>query len=287
MAIRIWHQSFTDITKLPGYKSMLQNHASGICEASTSVDVHGVKPGTYPEGMAPIDMVAYRWAHHLVFVQVVENAMRAEREGYDAVAISCFVDPGLALARSVTNIPILSSLENSLLVSSLIGRSFGLIALDEAMAETVTELIREYGYEDRVAVVAPLDPPINEFELDEAFAGSKMFVERFSRQARELIAAGADVIIPAEGVLNTVLVRNGLQAIDGVPVLDSYGALLAQTEAMVRLQRSTGLSVSRKGIYRQPPQSLVDHLRGLTADILLSAKREAGAGAPAKSAGDR
>src|SRR5918999_3426581 len=134
MAIRIWHQSLTDLTLLPGYAAMLQEHAGRVCSPDTTVELHGLTPGTYPPGMPPIDMVRYRWAHHLAFVQVVENCIRAEREGYDAVAISCFVDPGLEEARSVVDIPVVSSLETALLVGSATARSFGLMAIAEPMA---------------------------------------------------------------------------------------------------------------------------------------------------------
>lgn len=276
MAIRIWHQSLTDLTLLPGYATMLQEHARRICDAETVVDLHGLVPGTYPGGMAPIDMTRYRWAHQLAFVQVVENVMRAQREAYDAVAVSCFVDPGLEEARSVADIPVVSSLETALLVSSTVGRAFGLLAIDESMARTLRELVQRYGYAHRVAAVAVMNPPITEFELDRAFAGSPEFVERFAGQARRLIADGCDVIIPAEGVINTVLVRNKVQAVDGTPVLDSYGSLLAFAEMLVQLRRRSGLSIGRRGAYCQPPESLVRHLRRITCGVLQDSEARLG-----------
>lgn len=268
MGIRIWHQSLTDLTLLPGYTAMLRDHARRICSADTTIELHGLVPGTYPSNMAPIEMVRYRWAHHLAFVQVVENCIRAEREGYDAVAISCFVDPGLEEARSVVDIPVVSSLETALLVASTTARSFGLAAIDETMASTLRELVQRYGYERRVAMVEAMDPPLTEFKLDEAFSGSPAFVERFASHARGMIKAGADLIIPAEGVINTVLVRNQCFAVDGTPVLDSYGALLGFAEMLVQLQRRSGLRTSRRGVYARPPESLVRHLRRITSGAL-------------------
>ena len=268
MAIRIWHQSYTDLTRLPGYAAMLQEHALRICGPETVVDLHGVTPGTYPEGMAPIEMVGYAYANHLVFIQIVENAIRAEREGYDAMAISCFVDPGLEIARSMVDIPVVSSCEAALLVSATIGRSPGLLTLDEIMAKEVRRLVAHYGYGDRVLEVAPMDPPLNEFQLDRAFAGSQEFVQEFTRQANHLIDRGADVIIPAEGVLNTVLVRNSVRSIGGTPVLDSYGSLLAFAEMLVQLRRRSGLATSRTGAYAGTPHALADNLGRVTFGAL-------------------
>jgi allantoin racemase len=272
MSIRIWQQSLTDLTLLPGYSQMLRDHANRICGPDTVVELHGLQPGTYPDAMPPIEMARYRWAHHLAYIQVVENAMRAEREDYDAVAISCFADPGLEEARSVVDIPVVSSLETALLVSSAIGRSFGLLTIDRPMVARVRELVHRYGFGCRITGVEPMIPPIAEFELDEAFAGSPAFVERFARQAQSMIAQGADVIIPAEGVLNTVLARNECEAVNGTPVLDSYASLLAFAEMLVRLRRDSGLRIARGGAYARPPETLIRHLRRITASALEEAE---------------
>jgi Asp/Glu/hydantoin racemase len=276
MAIRIWHQSLTDLTLLPGYAAMLAEHARRICGAETVVELHGLRPGTYPAGMAPIDMPRWRWAHRLGSIQIVENIIRAEREGYDAVAISCFLDPGLEEARSLVDIPVVSSLETALLVSSSVGRAFGLLTIDEAMAVMLRELVRQYGFSERVRCVEALDPPITEYDLDAAFAGSPDFARRFSAQASRLVDRGADVIIPAEGVVNTVLVRNEVQEVAGAPVLDSYGALLAFAEMTVQLRRRAGLRVARRGVYARPAAPVVDHLRDVTAAALADAARRVG-----------
>lgn len=273
MTIRIWVQSFTDLSALPGYEGMLRDHARRICGPDTVVDVHGVRPGTYPGGMAPIEMIRYRWADHLLTVQVVENVMRAEREGYDAVAISCFLDPGLEQARGVVDIPVVSSCETALLVSSTVGRAVGLLAIDGHMAVILRELVGRYGYQDRVATVATLDPPITEHELDRAFVGAPAFVERIAGQVSPLVAAGADVIIPAEGVINSALVQNRVQAIAGAPVLDSYGALLAFAEMLVGLRRRSGLEVGRRGAYVRPSAEILSHLRHKTIEALQDARK--------------
>jgi allantoin racemase len=136
------------------------------------------------------------------------------------------------------------------------------------MAKELRRLVAFYGYGDRVATVAALDPSMDEFELDRAFAGSPEFVARFTEQARKLVSLGADVIIPAEGVLNTVLVRNNVRRIDGIPVLDSYGSLLGLAETLVRLRRRSGLSTSRGGAYASTPAGLTDNLRRFAIEAL-------------------
>ena len=56
MAIRIWHQSITDLTLLPEYAGLLEEHAKKICGQDTTVG----EPGTYPEEVGLIVNTHYR-----------------------------------------------------------------------------------------------------------------------------------------------------------------------------------------------------------------------------------
>jgi len=268
MSMKIWHQSFTDLDSLPGYASMLAELGRRVCSTGTVVDLHGVMPGTYPDGVAPVDLGRYRWVFEMIQCQVVENCLRAEREGYDAVAISSFADPGLELVRSLVDIPVVGALETALLVSCTIGRRPGLLTLDAGMVRLIDRLVVDYGFSERVVGIDHLQPPLTELDLDKGFGGSDDLVERFRANARRLIAKGADVLIPAEGALNALMVRNALEEVDGVPVLDSYGAVLAMAEMLVHLKNRGGLRVSRSGAYAKPPASTVEHIRATAVRAL-------------------
>ena len=266
--MKIWHQSFTDFESMPGYARMLTDHARQICSTDTVLDLHGLLPGTYPEGVPPLEMFQYPWVRNMLQLKCIENCIRAEREGYDAVAITNFGDPGLELARSLVDIPVVSTLESTLLVSCTIGRRPGLLALDEMMAGVIDPLIDDYGFRDRLAGVDTLHPHVSEFDLEAGFNGTGDVMERFRVNARRLIAKGADVLIPAEGVLNLLLVKDGLQEVDGVPLLDSFGVVVAMAETLVNLNKRTGLRASRSGVYAKPPASTVAHIRAMTLRAL-------------------
>lgn len=267
--MKVWHQAVSDITELPAYARILDEHARRILPPDVKVDLHGAKPGSYSHGLLPVQTGKFRWWHHLVAIQIVEAAREAEAQGYDVFASTCFLDPGLDEARSVVDIPVLSACETALLVASTIGRRFAFITIDPAFARTLQEMIRRYGFDGRVFAVETMDPPLSEPELEPIFAGSDEFVARFAKQATRFVAAGADVIIPAEGVLNMALVRNNVINIEGVPVLDSYGALLLTAQMAVSLRRRTGLSVSRAGTYARPNHAIISHIGKLTAEILM------------------
>ena len=275
MGMRIWLQSFTDLAQLPGYARMLAEHAERVCHSDTMVDIHGVRPGTYPEGVAPIEALRYPWFRHLLDLQVIENAVRAEREGYDAMAISCFYDPGLEAARGSVDIPVAAICESTMLVAKSVGRSFALVGLEDDNAAFLRDLVHHYGLQDWLACVVALDPPVTELELDRAFAGSSEFIRHFEESCRrQVLSTEADVLIPAEGVLNTALVHNGVQEVDGLPVLDAYAILLSYTEMLGRLSRTTGMGVSRSAYGPRPPDSLVAHFRDVAQSVLAEAQAQ-------------
>jgi len=272
VSTRIWHQSMTDLERLPGYRSALGEHAAKVGADDFEVVLHGVMPGTYPDEVAPVELTRYALAHHFIFDQFVENAARAQADGFDAVAISCFVDPALDLARSAVDIPVVSSCETALMVSASIGSAVGMVTIDRSMVTVFRALVAKYGCAQRVRAIETLQPAMDEFELDEAYHGRGPLLARFEAHARSMIAHhDVDVIIPAEGVLNTMLVRNRIHEVDGVPVLDSYACLLQHADMLVRLRRRTGMAVGRHGIYATPPAHVMKHLRRLTASMLQEA----------------
>lgn len=269
--IRIWHQSMTTLDEVPGYGTLLATQGARVCAPDTEIALHGLRDGTHPPGVAPIQSAAYAWLHDLNALQIVENVIAAQAEGFDAVAMSCFGDPKLDICRSLVDIPVLSAFETSLLIASTAGRAFGFLVPTESAVRATCRRIAHYGFEHRVAAVLACDPPLTEFELAAGFAGDDALVARLVAQCRRLVAAGADLVIPAEGVLNAVLVAHRVTAVDGAPVLDAWGATVVTAETLVRLQRTTGLANSRRGAYRRPDAAVVAHARGVAAQTLSKA----------------
>lgn len=83
-------------------------------------------------------------------------------------------------------------------------------------------------------------------------------IEEFTSVARELIARGAEVIVPGCGLIAPCLrfapgceadYPNGLTEVDGVPIADIYGATVKAVETLVTLKRAGSPWISRKGLY--------------------------------------
>jgi Asp/Glu/hydantoin racemase len=260
--MRIWHQSFTDLTVMPLYRKTLAEHASAVMGDEATVSVHGLRPGTYAEGCAPIDAIKYRYVASINELQICDAALVAEREGFDAVAIGCFFDPGLRAARSLVDIPVVGLGETCALVACSLARKFGLVTLCEDQSADYADMMHAYGLERRFAGAVAVDPPIDEFALEADEATARAIEERFDRACALAVERGAEIVVPADGVLNEFLVRRGrLTARGDVPVMDSLGVLFQHAAFLVRLARTTAAGVSRRQFYARPSRAIVEHVR--------------------------
>src|SRR5271166_3449380 len=97
--LRIWYQSYVDYEHGKTYWDRLRKHLDAVVDAGTSVDIRGITPHD-------------SYAHALVEMrcarEVICNAVKAEREGYDAFIIGHFQDAGLYEARAAVNIPVVA-----------------------------------------------------------------------------------------------------------------------------------------------------------------------------------
>ena len=269
--MRIWHQSFTDLTVMPLYRKTIAEHAKAVMGQDAAVSVHGLRPGTYAEGCAPIDAIKHRYVAAVHELQVCDAAMVAEREGFDALALGCFFDPGLRAARSLVDIPVAGLGESCALVACSLGRTFGLVTLCEDQSADYTDLMLSYGLERRFAGALALDPAIDEFSLEADEKTARAIEERFDVACAAMVARGAEIIIPADGVLNEFLVRRRrLTSRAGVPVMDSLGALFQHAAFLVRLKATTGTTISRHQFYAKPSAAMVEHVRNFAGQRKLA-----------------
>ena len=66
---------------------------------------------------------------------VLNKIMQAADQGYDAVAIGCFLDPAMQEAREVVSIPVIGLGETSMLMACMYGYKFSGIAFHAKQAQ--------------------------------------------------------------------------------------------------------------------------------------------------------
>ncbi len=258
--IRIWHQSMTELDELASYRRALEEHARAVTSPGTEVVVHGMPSGAYG-GIAPSDLLLSPYPYHLILSRVMENAYQAEGQGFDAFVLGSWSEPFLRETRSLVDIPVAGLAESSFLVGCSVAKYLGAIANTPDIARLVDGLVDKHHLRERVSGVYSLDPPMNEPALTAAFEEPGAFLVAFTQVAERAIAGGADVIIPAEGVLNELLVTHQVRRVGEVPVMDCIGVTWNYTELLVNLWQRTGLRVGRRWEYARPGPEVIQHVR--------------------------
>lgn len=258
MTMRIWHQSVTSLDTLGAYGAALRSRIPGLVSPRTEVVLHGLPAACYA-GRSPAEVLRYPYIRHKIHGLVLDQVRVAAAEGFDAVALVTFAEPLLEQARACVDMPVISMLETCLLTACTLARRMALVTLGEDNVARLRDQAEGHRLSERIAGILALTPPITEFQLMEAFARPGPVVDAFVATARGAVAAGAGVIIPAEGVLNEVLAAAEIRRIGDTPVMDCVAVVLAYTEMMVGLRRRVGLEVDRGWQHTRAPADLMAH----------------------------
>jgi len=100
--------------------------------------------------------------------------------------------------------------------------------------------------------------------LDQAFEDPIVcctVIDQFEAAARRGIARGAEVIIPAGGIVMAILARAGVHAVDRAPIVNGVIGLLKVAELAVQMKRLTGHFTSKSMMYAPPAGDLLRDIR--------------------------
>ncbi|MER5179127.1 aspartate/glutamate racemase family protein [Streptomyces sp. NPDC002896] len=250
--MRIWHQSFTVLDDVPHYRDALARHLQAVARPGTTVELHGMAPGTYPSAY-PGTHIRHLYLTNLHKEQFVRAALTAEEQGYDAFFIATIPDTGFEEIRTLVDIPVVAFGNASVAYAATLGSRIGIVNFIAELEPQLRRNMATYGF-DRL--VGPIVQVEREFtDVMAAYADPGPLLEAFRTAARKAIAQGAEVIVPGEGPLNVFLADQGVSRVDDVPVIDSLGTGLALAEVRAEAWRRTGLHPARTGLYFSRPDA--------------------------------
>ncbi len=167
--------------------------------------------------------------------EILEMAVRAEQEGYDAVVLYCFSDPVMEACRQVVDIPVVGAGQAACLMVPLVGYQGAVLLADKKRIPEKKHTFFRIGLaSDRICGYDGLDgeslDPIQDREaLLEAFLAA-------GRRALE--GTGAQVLVL--GCTSFLGMAPELERRLHVPVIDPGPAGVAMAEAMVRQRLASG-----------------------------------------------
>jgi Asp/Glu/hydantoin racemase len=142
--LKLWYQSLARETETTPYGAILRRVIERTADPGTQVHVQGIRESA---GIG----VHYRFLEYHDTREVIYNAMRAEREGFDAFLIGNASDAGIQIAREVTNLPVLGLTEASLLASCMMGGGpLGLITVSDKWTPRIMDNVRRLNMENRI-----------------------------------------------------------------------------------------------------------------------------------------
>jgi Asp/Glu/hydantoin racemase len=255
MTSRIWYQSFVHPVQQAPYIERLQALLSEVASPDARFEVYGLDPPDH--SFHPL--TEFRCAS-----QVIRNALQAEKEGYDAFVLGHFQEPGLLEIRSSVDIPVVALGEANLLAALSMGQRIGLVTIDPIFIPWHDRQVRGHGFGERYVGTAALTMDLPRFMA--AFTDEKTYGavrEEFVAEVRPLVAAGAEVIIPAGGLPMLLFARERPFVIDGVPVLNGIAVVAKATEMALALKDITKVFVSRRSTYAKAPAAVIQEFLAL------------------------
>ncbi len=253
--MKLWYQSLAREAQTIAYGDDLRKVIATAAEPGTTVHIQGLSEAA---GIG----AHYRFLEYHDTKEVIYNAMKAEKDGFDAFLIGNITDAGIREARELINIPVLGLSETSMHIASMMGANFGLVAIAERWIPRLMENVERYGLREKLAGIELMET--SPIELRKAFrddARREDVMRRFTTAARKLLARGAEVIIPAGGEVGVFVIEAGLFELERAPVVNGIFELVKMGEMAVRLRALTGRFTSKRFNYAPPSGEFLERIR--------------------------
>lgn len=205
--------------------------------AGTEVEVVDV-----PDGPASIESV---YEELLAVPATCEGVLQAERDGFDAVIIGCFGDPGLEAARELVDMPVIGPGEASLLLAAGLGHRTTIVTVLDSLVAASEQQAYRAGVLAKLASVRSAEIPVLSLMNDRAATLATVI-----EVGREAIRADrADSLVLGCMTMSFLGIAEEVSHELGVPVINAGRAALKTAESIV----SQELAHSKRA-FQTPPK---------------------------------
>lgn len=176
----------------------------------------------------------------------------------DAVVINCLRDPGVALLRELTDIPVIGLAETAMSVAGLLGRTFGVIVNEDRGIQVVQEQARMFNRTESFTRARAINIAVDELSAmpreEILFRLTEAVRSLVDTDQSEVIILGCTAFSPYLAELSESLAPSGHS---GIPIIEPTALGIRMAEVLVDL----GLAHSRR-TYPQSTQYLEQELVG-------------------------
>lgn len=174
----------------------------------------------------------------------IEKVQQANREGFDAVIIAAFCDPGIEALKEISDIPVYGTEEAAFSAALLLGNKFAILTEKKQKESVKAQHVRKLGLESRFANVRALGMGVVEIAEDE-----RKVIDRAVELSRRMIDEDkAEVIIM--GCASMAGYSAELEEKLQVPILDPVSVAYKMVEGLTEL----GIRHSKIGLFARPAE---------------------------------
>ena len=172
---------------------------------------------------------------------VVGVAPALEVEGFDALIVGCFGDPGLGALREVVTVPVVGPAQSSIHLAAQLGERFGILTVVEEVVPSLRRLVRSYEMASLMASLRAVEVPVLELR-----ARRDEVLELLAREGAAAIEEGADALVLGCMTMGFLDVARELQERLEIPVVNPVLAALHGAETLVAAAAGSGGSCTRE-----------------------------------------
>lgn len=225
------------------FNKALQKEISAVQASDFQIDYKNLSHGT--------NFIESRYAEFLDTDSIVTIAKQAEQDGYDAIFITCFGEPGVSVVRELVTIPVIGGFLSSAMTSNVISQKFSIVTVVPDVVPMLRELARTLGVEERLASIRVIDVPVP--ELGNIPLVEQKLLEQSVAAIREDGARA--ILLGCTGMLGVreyveEHIQYELQLTEPVPVVSPNQHAVGYLQSMVRM----GLTHSRLAFYESHAQ---------------------------------
>jgi allantoin racemase len=159
---------------------------------------------------------------------LVEAAIQAEKDGFDAITIDCAADPSLRAVKEAVSIPVCGAGEASYMTAMQLCQQFSVIAVLDRTTHLIRQNIAVYGLNQRVKDVRSVGIPVLELQGEHVF-------QALLNESKAAIKSGAGAIVLGCSGMSSQ--AKPLEQALGVPVIDPAAAAIEMATALAMGER--------------------------------------------------
>jgi len=224
----------------PAFEKLIAEELRKYAAPNTEVSYHALDSGA--------DNYEYAIYEAFMLPRILKRVISLEEQGYDAVILGCFYDPGIEAAKEyVKGMVVVGVAEAAVTLANLICKRYSLLIPRDKNYTHMYEMVERYSGIAKLASIRSLN--IRVLDLQESS-------DTDLRMEKEIeLALGKD---RAEAIILACTMEAGkfksMQEKYGIPVIDPCIAALKMAECLVNCKKQCGWTVSKVGSYESPPQ---------------------------------